>query len=132
MALRQLGEPIDLFAAVPKTGQIQPGRYMDALRQRFQPVAEQGEIANQLTQYQVMKRDAERQQAEYEAAMQARDSAGNAVANYRPPNLSLGSAIKGVGNYVAGNRYTGAYVNPVPGYSPSGHWGKISCVRQRT
>lgn len=124
MVVRQLGSPIDLFAAVPKTGVIQPGHYMDALRERFQPVAEQGDIANQLTQYQVMKRDADAQQAAYLAAQQARDDAGNAVTNYRPPNLSLGSAIKSIGNMVAGNRYTGAYVNPVPGYSPSGHWGR--------
>jgi murein DD-endopeptidase MepM/ murein hydrolase activator NlpD len=124
MALRQLGEPIDLYASVPKIGTIQPGKYMEALRQRFQPIAAQGEIANQLTQYEVMKKDAEAQQAAYDAAVQSRNSARDAVSNYQPPDLSLGAGAGGNGGSgVAGGRYTGAYVNPVSGYSPSGHWG---------
>lgn len=124
MAIRQLGQPVDLFAGVPKTGVIQPGHYMEALRQRFAPIAEQGDIANQLSQFQIMKRDADAQQAAFDAARSARDAAGNSVANYRPPSSSLTGMMNRVGNMVAGNRYTGAYVNPVPGYSPSGRWGK--------
>lgn len=123
MAIRQLGEPVDLFASVPKTGVIQPGKYMDTLRQRFRPIAEQGEVANQLTQFQVMKRDAEAQQAAMEAAMNARDSARDAVSGYRPPDLSLGSGMGAIGDLITGGGRAGAYVNPVSGYRPSGHWG---------
>jgi murein DD-endopeptidase MepM/ murein hydrolase activator NlpD len=130
MVVRQLGQPVDLFASVPKTGVIQPGRYMDALRERFQPIAGQGDVANQLTQFQVMKRDADRQEAEYQAAMRNRNSAASAASNYQPPGLSLGLNGGGSGSKVAGGRYTGAYVNPVPGYNPSGSWGKYPVSRK--
>ena len=123
MAIRQLGEPVDLNASVPKIGVIQPGKYMDVLRQRFQPIAERGQIEDQFVQYQVMKKDAEAQQAAYDAAIKARDSAQRAVSNFTPPNLSLGSGMGAVGNMVTGGGNAGAYVNPVSGYRPSGHWG---------
>lgn len=123
MPIRNLGDPVDLYASVPKTGVIQPGRYMDTLRQRFQPIAERGDVANQLSQYQTMKRDAERQQAEYAAAQRARDSAANSVNGYRPGVSSLGSG--GVNGNAGGGR-AGAYVNPVPGYSPTERYGSYS------
>ena len=106
MAIRQLGEPVDLNASVPKIGVIQPGKYMDVLRQRFQPIAERGQIEDQFVQYQVMKKDAEAQQAAYDAALKARDSAQSAVSNFTPPNLSLGSGMGAVGNMVTGDGNT--------------------------
>lgn len=125
MVLRNLGEPIDLFAALPKVGQIQPGHYMDAIRERFAPIAERTDIANQLTQYQVMKRDAQQQDALTAEARRNRDDAMNALASWSPPKMSLGSVANDVVGAVNGNgKYTGAYVNPVSGYNPSGHWGK--------
>lgn len=123
MVVRQLGQPIDLFAAVPKTGVIQPGRYMDTLRQRFAPIAERTNIANELTQYKVMQAEAARRQAEYDAAMDARNRAMDDISNWSPAR-SIGQTAGRVLGAVSGNRYTGAYVNPVPGYSPSGKWGK--------
>lgn len=122
MVVRNLLEPVDLFAAVPKTGQIQPGHYMDALRQRFAPIAGQTDVANQLTQYQLLQRDQQQYQSMFDQARQGRDSAGNALQNWRPPNVSLGSQVANYGRVGNGN-YTGAYVNPVSGYRPSGHWG---------
>lgn len=124
MVVRNLGEPVDLFAALPKTGVIQPGRYMDTLRERFAPIAGRTDVANQLTQYRVMKQDAEQQQAMTDAARRNRDDALSALQSWSPPNVTLGGVANQVMGAVNGNRYTGAYVNPVPGYSPSGHWGK--------
>lgn len=121
MVVRNLLEPVDLFAAVPKMGEIQPGHYMDALRQRFAPIQGRTEVANQLTQFQLIKKDQERQQAMIDQAKIGRDAAGNALSNWHPPNVSLGSGGYSYGG--GGNKNAGAYVDPVSGYGPSGHWG---------
>lgn len=123
MAIRQIGDPVDLNAAVPQIGKIQPGHYMEALRQRFQPISETTDIANQLTQYHVMKQDALEQQQMTERARQNRDDAMRSLQAWSPPKLNLGQQVTQQGSQTAGGKYTGAYVNPVAGYGPSGHWG---------
>jgi murein DD-endopeptidase MepM/ murein hydrolase activator NlpD len=128
MPLRNLLDPVDLYASVPKTGVIQPSRYMDTLRERFKPVQEIGNVANQLSQYQAMKRDSDAQRAAFEAAAKQRDAAQNAADSWRPPAPNIpqyGGVTGGQGSasQVAYRSNGGGYANPVQGYSPSGHWG---------
>lgn len=89
MAIRELGAPVDLLAGVPKTGQINPGHYMDQLRARFQPIQERGQVADELTQYQVQKADYERQQQDQQAAIDRRNRASDTLSNYKPPGMSI-------------------------------------------
>lgn len=63
---RELLSPVDLFSAVPKTGQINPSNFNDVLRERLQPIGDMGRQANDFAAQQAMGKDVQRQ------ALQAR------------------------------------------------------------
>lgn len=63
MALRQSREAVDLFAALPEVGKVNPARYHEALRRRLQPINDVGTQQTSFAMEQSALRDAQRRQA---------------------------------------------------------------------
>lgn len=100
---RQLGSPIDLNAALPPIGVLQPGNYDEAIRRRLGHIADKGPLQNAFEAGRAQKRQA----AAYQAAMQ---------------NMSGGQGMFGAQGSdmpVAG----GKWFSPIQGFKPTFEFG---------
>lgn len=115
MALRQMGQPVDLRAAIPDLKQrLGPNAYDDALRQRLQATAGIGQQANDFSAQQAYKRQQE--------AYQAR------LSQLNEQQSSFGPAGPNSGAHPVGN---GKWISPVTGKVIFGYGAPYSAANQK-
>lgn len=117
MPLRQSGEPVDLFAAVPKTGVINASNYDDALRRRMKPIGDMGAVQSEFAINQAEIAAEKRRQALMDRLVTSQRNAANSAYS------SKGNGYASISGSVGGIAGKGGYVSPVKGYKPSGSWG---------
>lgn len=112
MPLRNSKEAVDLFAALPQTGVINPGRYDEALRRRLTPIRDIGSQQSAFALSQALAGDTARRQGAFDRLSVDQR---NMLAKGMSPT---GKWFNPIGKNMAPTfGYGAAYKNPVSGHA---------------